>query len=135
MCLEARSQRGRDSRGEKRALFSVTAAFPVRRRGLFGCREMFFFPPADRKRSPPTPTELVVETETRYVLLLFFLFFFNLKTSESASDVGPRAESIAGSVHRRDGAHVEFLRWWHFQKRCRAAAVRHVASPPPHRRV
>lgn len=66
---------------------------------------------------------------------VFFCFFFNLKTSEAASDVGPRAESIAGSVHRRDGAHAEFLRWWHFQKRCRAAAVRPVASPPPHRRV
>lgn len=90
MCLEARSQRGRDSGGEKRALFSVTAAFPVRRKGFLCCRGMFFFP-AGRQEKVAADSDRARCGNRNEVL-----FFFDLKKSEAASDVGARAESIAG---------------------------------------
>lgn len=52
--------------------------------GFWLSGDVFFLRRPDRKRSPPTPTELVVETETRYEIFFFF------------SDVGARAKSIAG---------------------------------------
>lgn len=95
---------------------------------VFGCRGMFFFPagPTGKGRRRLRPSSL---WKQKRGTSSFFFLFFNLKASEAASDVDSR------SVHHRNGAHAEFLRWWHFQKRCHAAAVHHVASPPPNRRV